>query len=122
MRLVAVLMGLVMATPAMAADTYNVDPVHSTVIFSALHVNAGRSFGRFDTTTGTVTIDEANPAASSINITVKADSVSSADAKRDQHLKSPDFFNAAQFPTITFVSKSVTKAGDKWSVTGDFTL
>jgi polyisoprenoid-binding protein YceI len=122
MRSLVPLVGLLLTTPALAADTYDIDPVHSSVLFSTLHLNAGRFFGTFENTTGTFSIDEANPAASTISITVKTASVDSNDAKRDAHQKSPDFFNAAQFPTITFVSKSVTKTGDKYSVTGDFTL
>lgn len=113
---------LAVAVPSLAADTYDIDPVHSTVLFSAVHFNASRFYGRFDNTTGTVMLDDANPAASKVGLVVKVSSISTWDAKRDEHLKSPDFFNAAQFPTITFTSKKVTKTGSNWSVTGDLVL
>ncbi|MEQ1568289.1 MAG: YceI family protein [Myxococcota bacterium] len=122
MRFVIGALGMMLAIPSFAADTYDVDPVHSTVLFSATHFNASKFFGRFDNTTGTVMIDEASPAASKVALTVKTSSVSTWDAKRDEHLKGADFFNATQFPEIKFVSKSVAKTGDKWAVTGDFTL
>lgn len=117
------LLGALFSTPAFAAPTtYSVDPVHSTVLFSETHFSASRFYGRFDETTGTVVMDEASPAASKIDISVKAASVSTWDQKRDEHLRGPDFFNATQFPAITFVSKTIKKSGDSWSVTGDFTL
>ncbi|MEQ1501133.1 MAG: YceI family protein [Myxococcota bacterium] len=116
------LSGLLVSIPAVAADTYDIDPVHSTVLFSALHFNASHFYGRFDNTTGVVVIDEANPAASKIEVITKVDSISTWDQKRNDHLKSPDFFNAAQFPTIKFVSKSFKKTATGWAVTGDFTL
>jgi polyisoprenoid-binding protein YceI len=123
MRTLLPLAGLLLSVQGLAAPvTYTVDPVHSTVLFSTMHLNVSRFYGRFDNTTGTVVFDEQNPAGSKIELTVKTSTVSTWDPKRDEHLKSPDFFNAAQFPTITFVSKRVAKTGDKWSVTGDFTL
>lgn len=107
----------------MAAETYKVDPVHSSFLFRVKHFNAGYFYGRFNEATGTVVIDEANPAKSSVEIQVKVESIDTNDVKRDQHLKSPDFFNAKQFPTITFKSKQVKPSGkDTYEVTGDLTL
>src|SRR5262249_4437518 len=122
MRFLVFALGVLGSIPAFAADTYDVDPVHSTVLFSAQHFNAGLFFGQFDNTTGSIVVDDANLANAKINVSVDASSVSTWNQKRDDHLKGPDFFNATQFPKITFVSKSVTKSGDKYSVTGDFTL
>ena len=67
-------------------------------------------------------LDETNPAESRFEFQVKADSIDTGIPKRDLHLKSPDFFNAVQFPTIAFKSQSVTKSGDAYDVTGDLTL
>jgi polyisoprenoid-binding protein YceI len=105
-----------------AADTYKADTTHSSTVFRVKHMNASYSWGRFNDLTGSFAIDEANPTESRFEFQVKADSVDTADAKRDQHLKSPDFFNVVQFPTITFKSQSVTKTGNAYEVTGDLTL
>lgn len=123
MRLISMMFATLLSLPAFAAPTtFSVDPVHSTVVFSTSHLNVSRFYGRFNDVTGTVVMDEQNPAASKIEVTIKTASVDTWDDKRDEHLKSPDFFNAAQFPAITFASKSVKKTGDTWSVTGDLNL
>jgi polyisoprenoid-binding protein YceI len=106
-----------------AVETYKVDPVHSSVIYKIRHMNTTNFYGRFDDLQGTVVLDEAAPESGSINLEIKTDSLDSGNPKRDQHLKSPDFFNVAQFPTITFKSTSIKKAGDKQlNVTGDLNL
>jgi polyisoprenoid-binding protein YceI len=106
-----------------AATTYRVDSVHSTVIFRVKHMNASYFNGRFDGISGTVTLDEQNHAQSAFDLKISASSVDTANPKRDGHIKSPDFLNAAQFPTIAFKSKSVS-AGEKdmYEVQGDLTL
>ena len=105
-----------------AADTYAVDPVHSSFIFRIKHINTSYLYGRINTSSGTIVFDEADPTKSSVELELKADTVDTFAEKRDQHLKGPDFFNAKQFPTITFKSKSVKKVGEDYEVTGDFTL
>lgn len=108
---------------AFAADTYKIDPEHGTVIYRVSHFNLGNAYGRFNKPTGTVVLDPADPTKSSFTFEVKTDNIDTANEKRDQHLKSPDFFNAKQFPTITFKSTAVKSAGDnKFEVTGDLTL
>lgn len=114
---------LVAPAPSAAAAVYTVDAVHSTVIFSVMHMNTGRSYGRFNDVQGTFTVDTAKPEASKVEITIKADSIDTANKGRDDHLKSPDFFDVKQFPTATFRSTKVEKKGDKnWSVTGELAL
>jgi polyisoprenoid-binding protein YceI len=109
--------------PVDPSGTYTIDPVHSTVIFKCKHVDTSWAFGRFDDVTGTVTYDAAKPENSKVEITIKTDSVNTNAKKRDDHLKSPDFLDAKQFPTATFKSKSVAKKGDKmFAVTGDLML
>jgi polyisoprenoid-binding protein YceI len=119
---VAAVSGLGAGQAGRAADTYAVDGVHSSVVFRVKHMNTSNAWGRFNNIAGTFTLDEANPAESKLDFQVKSDSIDTADAKRDQHLKSPDFFNAVQYPAITFKSQSVTKAGGAYEVTGDLTL
>ncbi len=105
------------------SEGWKVDPVHSTVLFRIQHVKAGFIWGRFDEVSGAWTIDDENPAASSVKFEVKVASIDTNNGDRDKHLKSPDFFNAAQFPTISFSSTSVTKSdATHYDVTGDLTL
>ena len=96
----------------------------SQITWIAFANSISYAYGRFNAVSGTFAIDEASPAASSCDFTIKTDSVDTADAKRDAHLKQADFFNAAQFPTITFKSKSVKAATAKgtYDVTGDLKL
>lgn len=107
------------ATPARAADSYEIDASHSAAIFSIKHFGAGNFYGRFNDIKGTFTPDGDK---STIDITVQADSIDTNNDKRDQHLKGPDFFNTKQFPTLTFKSKSVKGAKDHLEITGDFTM
>ena len=114
---------LVALSPALAADVYKLDPVHSHAMFKILHLNTGYQYGRFNDMEGTVWVDEAHPANSKVEVTIKTESVDTKAAKRDEHLRSPDFFNAKQFPTLTFKSTAVAAAGkDQYKVTGNLTL
>lgn len=101
---------------------YTIDSVHSSVGFSLRHL-VSKFSSSFTKVSGTVTYDAANPEASSVAATVEIGSIATANEKRDNHLKSPDFFDAAQFPTATFKSKSWKKTGeDTFDVTGDLTI
>ncbi|MCB9853698.1 MAG: YceI family protein [Phycisphaerales bacterium] len=134
MKVLAMLVGSVFAASGLmfngggkAADEgssaqYEVDSVHSSVVFGVTHVGASRFYGRFNKTTGQFSFDPADPSKAKFDIEVDADSIDTAFEGRDKHLKSPDFFNSKQFPTITFKSKSLEKQGDKWVLTGDLTL
>ena len=105
-------------------DTYKVDPVHSSTVFRIQHANLGYVWGRINDPGGTFVLDAADPAKSTFNLELQVANVDTHNDKRDAHLKSPDFFNAKQYPTITFKSKSV-KAGvaaNMLEVTGDLTL
>lgn len=109
--------------PSAAPETLEIDPVHSTVIFKIKHMGVSYVFGRFDDVSGKIAFDEAKPEASSVEVTVKTDSIDTNAPKRDAHLKSDSFFNVKEFPTATFKSKSVAKAGDRgYKVAGDLTL
>jgi polyisoprenoid-binding protein YceI len=114
---------LALSAPVDAGDAYQVDPVHSWVAYKVKHNGVADSYGLFKDVSGKFTVDEQDPSKSSFDFTVKVDSVDSANPKRDGHLKSPDFFNAKQFPTITFKSKKVSKASpDGYEIVGDLTL
>jgi polyisoprenoid-binding protein YceI len=120
--LAAFLLGVCPLT-GLAADTYQVDPVHSAIVFRIKHLGIGYAYGRFNDIAGTVVLDDKSPGDSTFQFQVKADSVDTANGKRDAHLKGPDFFNVKEFPTITFKSKEVKllKAAT-YEVTGDLTL
>ena len=118
----SILGGLAVSAPANAAEAYAADPVHSSLVYRVKHFNATYFWGRFNTITGSFTLDEANPAQCQFDFQVKADSIDTGNSKRDQHLKSPDFFNVVQFPTIAFKSQKVTKSGEAYEVVGDLTL
>lgn len=106
-----------------AATTYTVDPVHSTVLFSTMHLGTSRSYGRFNEFSGTFTVDAAKPEASKVEIQIQMASVDTANKGRDDHLRGPDFFDVKQFPVATFQSSTVKKTGDKtWAVTGNLGL
>jgi|SRR6267142_4614145 len=105
-----------------AATTYVVDPAHSFVIFRIKHMDTGHVYGRFNEPNGTITIDDADPSKSSFTLELQTQKVDTGIQKRDDHLRSPDFFNAKQFPTIKFVSKEVKKTDKGYEVTGDLTL
>ena len=104
------------------AETYKVDPVHSSIVFKSKHLDTSYVFGRFNDFGGTVNVDP-DPTKMSFDVSAKVESIDTGNAKRDTHLKSPDFFSAKEFPTINFKSTSVKPAGDnKFEVTGDMTL
>jgi len=99
---------------------FSVDPVHSTAIFRAHHLGAGMFYGRFNDVTGSIEIVDGVP---SFAITIAIDSVDTNSEKLDGHLKSPDFFNAVEFPTMTFKSNTAKNIGDeKYEVVGDITV
>ena len=111
------------ASPGRAADTYTIDPVHTTIIFRINHLGSSWTYGRFDKVDGTFTVDPANPSDVKFDLSAKTESVDTNSDQRDTHLKSPDFFAAKEFPEITFKSTDVKSTGDKkYDVTGDLTL
>jgi len=107
---VGTVMGL--AGFAVAAETFEVDTVHSTVLFRIKHMNVSWFYGRFTDITGTLMVDTKKPEASTIEIKVKTDSIQTDNEKRNAHLKSPDFFAAKQYPELTFKSTSAKSVGD----------
>ena len=108
---------------ARAAETYEIDAAHFTVIFKVRHLGVSNAYGRFNDFSGTIVADAGHPEKSSVEVTIKADSVDTANEKRDKHLRNQDFFNTKQFPVIIFKSTKVEKTGDKTGkATGDLFL
>ena len=103
-----------------AKETFNIDSVHSTAIFRVQHLGAGNFYGRFNELEGTIDWDaEDGP---SFDVSIKIESVDSGNEALDKHLKNADFFDAKQFPTMTFKSTGAKKIGDNWKVMGEMTM
>ncbi len=103
--------------------TYQIDTAHTHAQFKVRHLMVSNVKGEFSKVTGSIELDDANPTAASINVSIDVASISTREPARDTHLKSPDFFDVEKFPTITFVSKEVVKSGDdSYEVVGDLTM
>lgn len=105
-----------------SASSWELDASHSVLGFSVKHMMISNVHGRFDKATGTLELDDKDITKSSVKIEIEVGSVNTNEAKRDGHLKSPDFFEADKFPKMTFKSKSITKAGNNFKVVGDLTI
>jgi polyisoprenoid-binding protein YceI len=110
------------AAPALAADSLVIDRSHSEAGFQVRHLftNVRGRFGAFE---GTIAMDPAKPEASSVRFTIDASSIDTDNADRDKHLRSPDFFDVANHPSITFTSEKIRATGkDRYAVTGMLTM
>jgi polyisoprenoid-binding protein YceI len=118
-----VLLCAVNASAQAAKDIWHLDPAHSSAQFSVRHMGISTVRGAFDKVSGEVKYSPSNPADSSINVTIDANSVDTRVAMRDNDLRGPDFLDVAKYPTITFKSKHVEVAGaGNLKVTGDLTI
>jgi polyisoprenoid-binding protein YceI len=117
-------MVLAVGAGAMSAQSkdWKIDAAHSEADFSIKHMSISTVHGSFRGLSGVIKYDPANPAKSGVEASIDVTSVDTGVAPRDTHLKSPDFFDTAKFPTMTFKSTSVSKAGDHYDVVGDLTL
>jgi polyisoprenoid-binding protein YceI len=117
-----VVLALSAAAPARAADDYAIDPVHSSVTFKIGHLGISSIYGRFNDVAGGFTLDADDAGKCLFGLSLKTEGVNTNNDKRDEHLRSPDFFNAKQFPSISFKSTAVKAIKDGYEVTGDLTL
>src|SRR5947209_9691120 len=107
----------------MAATNWNIDTSHSAIHFSVRHMVVSKTRGRFTRWSGQIAFDPANPAASSVQVTIDPASIDSADAQRDAHLRSPDFFDVEKYPQATFRSTKVNEMEEgRYQITGDLTV
>ncbi len=109
-------------TPASAADEYDYDLVHSSVSFKARHLDISWIHGRFNDVAGKFVLDRDDASKSTFSLTIKTESVDTANEGRDKHLRQPDYFDTKQFPTIKFKSTRVKAIDGGYEVTGDFTM
>lgn len=112
-----------MTAPQTAVSTWNIDPVHSVAEFKVKHMMISNVKGQFTGVSGSLSLDEAFLAKSSIEATIDAASINTREAQRDAHLKSADFFDVEKFPTLGFKSTRVTcKGEDELEVEGELTI
>ena len=122
-RLVTLTAVLLAATAARAETLWEIDPAHTSVQFSVRHMMVSNVRGEFRKVSGTVHADDKDLTNSVIEAKIEAASIDTREPKRDEHLRSPDFFDAAQYPTITFKSKRIAKTSEgQYAVTGDLTM
>lgn len=115
---------LVFAMPlTAAASTWNLDPDHSAIQFKVKHLMISNVKGVFEKVSGTLNLDEKDITKSQVDVSIEAASINTNIKKRDDHLRSADFFDAAKFPVITFTSTKVEKVGtDKLKIAGNLTI
>ncbi len=111
------------AAPASSISQWRIDPAHTRAEFAVKHLMITTVRGHFADVDGTVHEDATDPSRSSIEVSIKVASIDTGVEQRDAHLRSPDFFDAEQFPSLTFRSTNVAPAGEnKLKVTGDLTI
>lgn len=111
------------SAPEAGAPQYEIDPVHSAIIFRIKHLGISYVYGRINDPFGTFAFDPDRPEACALEISAKASNVDTNNAARDEHIRGPEFFDAKQFPEITFKSTGFTRANEKsYRVTGTLTF
>ncbi len=110
-------------TQSTKPSQWQIDPAHSAAHFSVRHLMISNVRGEFTKLTGSALIDPADPTKSSVEVTIQADSINTREPQRDAHLRSADFFDVANYPTLSFRSKRAESAGaDNLKLTGDLTI
>ena len=105
------------------ATPWQIDPAHSAATFAVRHLMISTVRGEFSKLTGVVNLDEKDMTKSSVEVTIDATTINTREARRDNHLKSADFLDVANHPTMTFRSKQITAASEgRWKMTGDLTI
>jgi polyisoprenoid-binding protein YceI len=121
-KTLSILLAAACAIPAYAVDSYTIDPTHTWPMFEINHLGYSTQRGRFNKSSGKITLDMANKTGS-VDITIETDSLDMGFAKWDEHMKGFEFFNVAQYPTIHFTSDKLVFDGDKVvAAEGKFTL
>ena len=124
--LLVVAVALAASASSVRAESYMIDPSHTSIIFGVSHLKYSFTYGRFNKMRGSYVLDRADPAASKFQIIIDAASLDTNDDKRDMHLRSPDFFNTNEFPVISFQSTGVslenTDKGEVYNITGNMTM
>jgi len=117
-QVIFIAVSLLMTSVVFAADTYVIDPAHTSFGFTATHMMISKVPGEFEKFSGTIIYDPQDLANSKANVSIDVNSINTRIEQRDHHLRSPDFFDAAKYPTITFVSTKFTPG----YITGQLTM
>jgi polyisoprenoid-binding protein YceI len=120
-RLIPFALSVSLALPA-AATTWAIDDAHTTIGFSVKHMMVSEQKGAFDKFKGTIELDDKDVTKSKVDVTVETASINTKNQKRDDHLKGAEFFDVTKFPTLTFKSTKIEKAGEGFKVTGDLNM
>jgi polyisoprenoid-binding protein YceI len=122
----SIVFGLALAFSGTAhaeAVAYKLEKPHTQILFNVNHLGFSQSYGRFLDYTGEISWDQTNPANSTVNATIQVASLDMGDKTWNEHMLAPKYFNAAQFPVMTFKSTKIEVTGDKTAnITGDLTL
>jgi polyisoprenoid-binding protein YceI len=111
------------ATSTGTTTTWTIDPAHSQIEFGVRHLMITTVKGRFAGVRGTVRLDDANPSAADVDVTIDVASIDTREAQRDAHLRSGDFFDAERFPTITFAAQGpIERSGREFKLAGELTI
>jgi len=121
-RLIAALPLLIAGLAHADAAEWNLDPSHTSVGFSVPHLVVSSVEGRFKEATAKIDLNDTDLTKSQVSVEINAASVDTGDAKRDDHLRGPDFFDVKKYPKLTFKSTKVAKAGAGYKLTGDLTI
>lgn len=113
---------LFMSTAVSFAEIYTIDPAHSEIGFAVKHMTVSTVKGSFPEVAGAIQFDPANPTQTTAEAVIQVASINTQVAKRDEHLRSPDFFDAEKYPTITFKTTAVTEGETGYTLVGDLTI
>lgn len=123
LRVAVAVVAVLLAAAAAEAAVYEVDPVHSSIVFHAKRMGVVYVYGRFDDIKGSLDLAGEDLTEGRITLEVATASVNTGNERRDNHLRSPDFLNSTQIPTMSFVTASVRKTGERaYEVSGKLTL
>jgi polyisoprenoid-binding protein YceI len=122
-RLFGLLFAVLLTSAAWAQGSdWQIDPNHSTIGFTVRHMGISNVHGRFTKVSGAAHVDDNDASKDSVDATIETASVDTGVGARDNDLRSPSYFDAEKYPTITFKSKNVTKSGDGLKISGDLTI
>lgn len=121
-KMLLLTVALLIAAPSAFAASYQIDPAHTQIHFTIPHLVVFKVRGNFNDFAGSIEADAASNSLTGTTATVKIASIDTRNLKRDDHLRSADFFDAGKYPEMTFVSKKVEGSGENITVTGDLTI
>lgn len=121
-QLISLLLVLLFSVTTALATTYQIDPVHTQIHFTVPHLMVFKVRGNFNDFSGTIDLDTVGKTLGSATATIQTASIDTRNQKRDDHLRSADFFEVGKYPEMSFVSKSVTGSGSDITVVGDLTI